>query len=437
MRLHRRDSAILASAVLIILTLRGVCASAAVPAVVVAANTNDLTALQTLSSTAATAQQRSLAAGALLALRNEDAKATAVLLPITRSAASRLVRATADVALAEVYVRDQRYRACYSAFRAAVQLSAGAISPGKRQDMADCQALAEVKPMHLTREQPGSLPITRDSVGLIRVPVEIDGRRHEAVVDTGAGFSTISASAAASARVRMLRQSLRVGTASKRALAMRLGVARQVRFGNATLTNVVFIVLPDSAMRFPDGYHVNAVIGLPVLMALGRRLEFVNSGAPTLLYDVPPGKPAGRAGSGSNMLLSGLAPLVLVHVPGALNPLPMELDTGAPSTVFDHNAVADAPILLAHAKRHVLQAVGAGGVVSEGGLLLPEVTLTIGERQFALKNVPVYPAASAISSYHIDGLIGQNVVRQGAWWVIDFKTMTLAFAKQGHVSHGP
>lgn len=428
MRLHLRNGANVAAAALLSLTLLGAYASAAPESVVAAVDANNVAALETLSRSGATAQQRGLAAGALLALRHEDGKAAALLIPVTRSMASRAVRATAYLGLAEVYLRDQRYRACYSAFRAALQLSPRSFDLEKRQDMASCQALAKVKPMQVVRETPGSLPITRDMVDLIRVPVKIDGVQHKAVVDTGAGFSTISASAAKSAGITMLRQTLSVGTASRRAVAMRLGVARRLLIGNATLTNVVFIVLPDSDLSFPHGYRVNAVIGLPVLMALGHRLEFVNSGAPALLYDVPRGRPDGQTGSDSNMLLAGLTPLVLVHVPGADNPLRMILDTGSPITEFAHDAIVDAPALLMHPKRHVsLPAVGAGGVVTERrGLILTDVALIIGGRQFKLKSVPVNSAAGAISSYRIDGLLGQNVLRQGARWTLDFNTMTLA-----------
>lgn len=138
---------------------------------------------------------------------------------------------------------------------------------------------------------------------------------------------------------------------------MRLGIAKRLRIGNAMLANVVFYVLPDSDWRIPRSYHVSAIIGLPVLMALGR-LQFVNSAAPTLSYDVSHGRSAGRAGPHSNMLLSGLDPLVLVRVPGAVRPLRMELDTGADRTDFTHDALAKSPALSAHVEPYVWQGVG-------------------------------------------------------------------------------
>ena len=95
----------------------------------------------------------------------------------------------------------------------------------------------------------------------------------------------------------------------------------------------MFIVVPDSDLPVPRRLRISAIIGLPVLMTLGR-LEFLDSGAPTLLYDAQRNKPAGHSGTHSNMLLSSLTPLVLVHVPGSGALLRMELDTGSNITTF-------------------------------------------------------------------------------------------------------
>lgn len=278
MRLHHQNGAILASAFLG-LALFSARASAVPESVVAAVNANNVTALEVLSKSAPTAQQRTLAVGALLALRHEDAEAIATLTPLTRSTASRAVRATAYLALSDVYSRDQRYRACYSAIRAASQLSPQSVNLGYRQAMAFAQALAEVKPMQLVRERSGSLPITEEKVGMIRVPVEIDGHRRGALVDTGANFSTISASAAKRSGIEVLSRPASVGSSTEQAVAVQLGIAKRLQIGNAMLKNVVFIVVPDAGWGIPRKFGISAIVGVPVLMALGR-LEFVNSDPP-------------------------------------------------------------------------------------------------------------------------------------------------------------
>lgn len=421
MRLPCQSGQVLAFAALLGLTLLGAHASAAGEQVVAAVSANDVAALEMLSKSAATAQQRALAAGALLALRHQDPKAIATLMPVPRSGARRIVRAAAYLVLSDIYQRDQRYRECYSAVRSASDMSAKSVHLDYRQTMAVCKTLADAKHMRLVRETPGSLPITGKRAGVIRVPVKIDGQAHGAMIDTGASFSTISASVAKRSGVQLLGGPLSVGSSTKRAVAMRLGIAKRLQFGNAVFKNVVFIVVADSDWGMPRSFQISVIIGMSVLEELGR-LEFVSSGSPALLYDVPAGRPAGHAGGQSNMLLWGLEPLVLVHVPGAANPLRMELDTGSNITYFTKNAIADDSALLGRAKRYVWHVGGLGRIMKERrALRLPVVTFTIGGRPITMKNIVISSRTSASS----DGVIGEDILRHGARWTMDFKSMTL------------
>ncbi|MHB1871408.1 MAG: aspartyl protease family protein [Steroidobacteraceae bacterium] len=232
--------------------------------------------------------------------------------------------------------------------------------------------------MQLVHETPGSLPITDAKANVIRVPVEIDGHRSGAMLDTGASLSTINASFATRFGIRMLRHRAAVGSSTRRSVGIRLGMAKQLQIGNATLKNVVFIVVPDSDLPIPRRLKIGAIIGLPVIMTLGR-LEFRNSSAPTLLYDVQRNQTTVHRDTHSNMFLSSLTPYVLVHAAGSSVMLRMELDTGSNSTVFTKNAMTVAPIFFSRAKRYVWHAGGVGGVVKERrALRLPEATLVIG-----------------------------------------------------------
>ena len=100
---HRWNRMISSSMALIGLTLICARASSASESVVSAVNAINVTALETLSTSAPTAPQRTLAVGALLALRHEDAKAIATLMPVARSTGERTVRATAYLVLSDVY----------------------------------------------------------------------------------------------------------------------------------------------------------------------------------------------------------------------------------------------------------------------------------------------------------------------------------------------
>ena len=339
---------------LVSLTLLCARSSVASESVVSAVNAIDVAALESLSTSASTSPQKMLAAGALLALRHEDAKAIAMLMPIARSPGARNVRATAYLVLSDVYCRNQRYLACYSAIHVAQELSPESVNMAYRQAMAFAHAISGVKPMQLVHVTPGSLPITDAKANVIRVPVKIDGHRSGAMLDTGASFSTISASFATRFGIKMLRHGAAVGSSTRSSVGIRLGMAKQLQIGNATLKNVVFIVVPDSDLPIPRRLRIGAIIGLPVIMTLGR-LEFLDSATPTLLYDVQRTQTTAHRDTHSNMLLSSLTPYVLVHAAGSRAMLRMELDTGSNSTIFTKNAMAVAPIFFARAKRAARQ----------------------------------------------------------------------------------
>ena len=291
-----------------------------------------------------------------------------------------------------------------------------------RQAMAFAHAVSGVKPMQLVRETPGSLPITDEKAGVIRVPIKIDGHQSGAMLDTGASFSTISTSVATRFGIEMLGHGAKVGSSTRRAVAIRLGIAKRLQIGNAMLKNVVFIVVPDSDLSIPRRLRINSIVGLPALMTLGR-LEFLYSGTPTFLYDVQRNKPTSHSNTHSNMLLSSLTPLLLVHVPGSGALLRMELDTGSNIATFTKNAITVAPTFFASAKGYVWHVGGVGGVVRERrALRLPEATLVIGGRRVVLKNVIVSSRESATK----DGVIGANILREGTRWTMDFKTMRLS-----------
>jgi len=172
-----------------------------------------------------------------------------------------------------------------------------------------------------------------------------------------------------------------------------------LQIGNATIKNVAFLVVLDP--------------------------EFLNSAAPTLLYDVQRNQTTVHRDTHSNMLLSSLTPYVLVRAAGSSAMLRMELDTGSNSTIFMKNAMTVAPIFFSRAKRYVWHAGGVGGVVKERwALRLPEATLVIGGRRVVLKNVIVSSRDSATK----DGVIGANILREGTRWIMDFKTMRFSIA---------
>ena len=377
----------------------------------------DVVKLEAFGRGGASADEMRLANGAALALRRKDAAAIAALTPLAQSGADKNVRSAAYIALSEVYLRQGRFSDAYAAMKSAQTLSSEPLDKEVLQTMDFAKVLAGQAPMTVTRMTSGRLDLTHDVAGLARVPVRINGQEQDAVIDSGAGFSSLSETAAKRMGVRLLDEAASVASASKEAVATRIGVADKLEFGDAMLSNVVFIVLPDSALTFAGGlYKIDAIMGLPVFVALDR-IEMANeAGKYSLYYGPKPGTAPGEA----NLLLVGVEPLVLVNADKANAPLRMFIDTGALYTTLNSKAVKDYPALGAAAVNAAARWEGAGGeATDEKAQRVPELTLVVAGRPITVKDIRM--ESKVVADRH--GSIGQDVLKQGHRWALDFENM--------------
>ena len=393
-------------------------ALAAATPVEASVDARDIVALERLSQTAASAEERNLATGAALALRRKDDAALAVLVPLAGSQAPRDLRAEAYIAACEVYLRQGRFSETYNALKAAQTLSSEPLQNEVIQTMEFAQVLSGVTPMAVAHKAAGRLPVTRDMAGMANVSVKINGQVQNAVIDSGAAFSTISESTAKRLGVRMMEKATTVASASKDAVVTRVGIADRLEFGDAVLTNVVFAVLPDADLTFAGGkYKIDAIMGLPVFVALDRIEVASEAGQESLIYGP---KPA-AAKTQSNLLLAGVEPIVLVGAEKADTPLRMFIDTGAVHTSLNAKFLADYPALNQSTVNQTAHWEGAGGAATdEKARNVPELRLIVAGRPITLKDVRM--KSKAEPDRH--GAIGQDLLKQGRRWALDFANMS-------------
>lgn len=378
---------------------------------------NDVLTLERLSHDAATPGERYLAQGVAFSLRHRDADALAALLPLTQAADDQDIRAAANLASASVYLRQGRFKEVYSAMRSAQSLRVAPLSSDDLQTMDFALSALDALPMVVTHPATGRLAVTRDMAGLARVGITINGKAIDAVIDSGAGFSTVSESAAKTLGIRILSRGTAVASASKEAVASRLGVADRLHFGDVVLENVIFVVLPDAALSFGP-YKIDAIMGLPVFVALQRIELAKEDGKESLYYGAKPGM------AGGNLLLAGVEPIVLAGAGEAR--LRLFIDTGATHTTLNASLARDYPVLTADAKANAATLRGAGGSSEDAkAMTLPALTLTIAGRPFSLSGVSIHSKIEP--GQH--GAIGQDILKQGARWVLDFEAMGFAVSE--------
>lgn len=373
---------------------------------------HDVLTLEALSREAVSPEQR-LAQGAALALRHKDDAALALLTPFAQAGVAEQ-RAGACLALSDIYLRLSRFAEAHAALHCVDAIAP--LSGEAKQALAWSAILAAERPMQKEGASSGKLEASRDSAGLLRVTVAINGKEQAAVLDSDASFCVVSETVARRLGIRVLPTGATILTSTRSDLPMHLGVADSLTFGDSLLRNVVFAVLPDSAVRFGHGYTMEAVIGLPVFVALGR-VSFVREGGwESLLYGHQPGEVAGEA----NMVLSGLDPFVLVTAPKTGAVLRLAIDSAASNTMLNGTALQDFPALRQGASFGAAQWEGGGGAATDSkALTLSELTLAVAGRPFTLKRVSILSTAEP--DRH--GAIGQDLFKQAKRWTLDFDAM--------------
>lgn len=284
------------------------------------------------------------------------------------------------------------------------------------QMLAIAERLALLPRQGVARIKTGSVPAWRDKATLVRTIVAIDGKRQEAVVDTGANLSVITETSARKLGLEIMEGGS-VRSSSRASVPVRLAVARHLDIAGTSLTNVVFLVLKDADLQLPlpGGYDIPAIIGFPVLRALGR-VTFTPD-AMIIGGTQPAGKGADLVASGSNLF---------VHVRMNGIEVPLHLDSGASSTALGPRFSAEHQAVVAALQRRATRFGGAGGVTEGTAFVLRDAEVEVGSAKARLPAIDVgAPQPNSTENY---GTLGQDVLRLLGAYTVDFARMKLTLA---------
>ncbi len=366
---------------------------------------------------------RDLAEGAISYWQMQDGRAGPLLESAARDPGlSPRLRRDASVMLSGLRLRETRYADALKALDAAVPQVSDAEDRAELESTRSFIApLAGVPRMQVVVGGPSSLTLTKDATAHLRAPVGINGGVVDTIVDTGSGTNTISAGNAKRLGLRMISGEATVGTATSASVKTGLAVADKLNFGGAEFRNVVFIVLPDEALTFVNGsYVVQAIVGMPILMPLGR-VEITKIGegkTQTLSYG--PGRE--HPGANSNLVVESVEPFVSARANDSAVPLRFFIDNGAPTSHFNRRFVADMPAIAATGHKEAITTTGgAGSETQADAMRLPSVVLHVGGASASLANV----AVTDDRHRNRHGDIGLDVLESGRGYVFDFDAMRL------------
>jgi predicted aspartyl protease len=406
--------AILASLLLIVASPAARADPAAIGAAIAK---TDLEALRR-EAAAGTEADRRLADAIALSWTGRDDEAAIALKAAATMQPVQALRAAALWELMSLYARKGDFAAAVSAGEAASQLDLP--SPSVQQALDFFRGLTSVPPTRALTKPSGRADVKRDLAGLMRAQVTVGGVSAGTILDTGANFSTITESLAARMGLRMLEAKVSVGTASRAAVASRLGIADRLTIGGAEFSNVVFIVLPDKDLSFASGaYKIEAILGMPVFLEMGRIGVIKVKDKESFVF----GDEAPLVASAKrNILYNGMAPLLGLGVDVAGKPerLLMLLDSGAQKTSFEGRLLRDYPALVDGAATVTSRRGGAGGTVtSDETRRIAKLGVKIGEKSVDLTNADVHETLN--EERH--GILGLDALRGG--FVIDWRAGVL------------
>lgn len=280
-------------------------------------------------------------------------------------------------------------------------------------------ALAAVPPQQVSITQDETIAAYRNKFNHLMVPVRSGNDTAEFIFDSGAGLSTLSESYAKKMKFTIIENTVNVGSATTINVQSKMAVADSLFVGSILFRNVVFLVLPDEKLSFPQVHLViNGIIGFPVLYQM-KEIRMHKEGKITVPL-TPEKKDL------HNLFLDNLVPVVAAYSKN--DTLLFNLDTGAKTTELSKKYYTSHKEFVDRVgKKTQKHFGGAGGITAIDIYELPGFDLTIGSSNASLTNLPVILTERSFTKNR-DGNLGQDVLTKFNELVINFKYMYVDFS---------
>jgi len=281
-------------------------------------------------------------------------------------------------------------------------------------------ALSEVPPQEMHLISTDTIDAYRNKFNHLMVPVKAKDTTANFIFDSGAGLSTINESYAKKMGMRMIESKIDVNSGTSIKVQSKLAVADSIFVGDILFRHVVFLVMPDSVLSFPQvNLVIKGIIGFPVLHQMGEIHMFKDG--KIVVAKTP------AAAKFQNLFLDNQVPIVAIIHDG--DTLLLNLDTGAKTTELSkkfydaHKVEVDSL-----GKRSFKHFGSAGGIVQAEVSELPNFRLTVGCQKVTLPNVTVMLEEKKFTKGR-DGNFGQDVIGQFNEMVLSFRNMYVDFKR--------
>ncbi len=275
-----------------------------------------------------------------------------------------------------------------------------------------------IEPQKMQKQKNVLLNAYRNKFNHLMTPVKVDTTNEDFIFDTGANLSTISESQAKKMKLKIFEQTVDIGSSTQKEIQSKLAVADSLNIGDILFENVLFIVMPDKQLTFPQiNYAIKGIIGFPIIHQLGE--VHLNKNGKIFIPRNTTKKVE------QNMFFQGLNPVVKVI--SESDTLLFTFDTGAAHTELSfkyfNQHKAD---IIKKGEMQKNQRGGAGGNMAVKEYILSSFPLTIGTHKTSLDKIPVTLEEYDFNKY-FDGNLGQDVFMKFNNLIINFHNMYIDF----------
>lgn len=395
-------------------------AAPALPAWLDAADRGEMGPLSAALRTSGNRDERLLLEARLAASRGEAVHRRPELLRLASAADPGVARAALNIIASGAFGQNDYAAAARASGTLADRLRAAghtaqADAVGRVRDLA---ALLADAPAQRVDGQIAlsSTPLTRDAVGLPRIRIGVNGGEDEAVIDTGAGLTVLSAETAGRLGVVPIEGDTRVGNGVASTVAVRTGIVDRMTIAGTTLRNVPVLIIDDEQLTFPQagGYRITSIVGLPVLRALQR----VKLDDALFAVEAPQSFDPAR----QNMFADSNDLHVRVSIGGRDTAL--FIDTGANALILTQRFAAAHPELIAELTTEELRTASAGGARSQRAAVWTNPQLTIGGHSAIIPSVRISLEEDDLGREHA-GVLSSSALRRFRSHTFDFRAMRL------------
>lgn len=252
--------------------------------------------------------------------------------------------------------------------------------------------------------------------GNLFLPLAVNGKRADYILDTGANFSTISESEAKRLGLTIHSSAAKGMVATGAQVGFQTACAGRLSVGKVHLRHVIFLVARDDQQPFADlPLGQRGVLGMPVLLALNT-VRWSTDGIFETRFD----SPSSRVQE-SNLCFDGAD--IATETTFNQHKLNLHLDTGASGTVLFPRFAEEFAELLRGGKKELKKIAGVGHAVEVDSISLPLLSLRIGGFDATLR--PATVLLKNVGSPWFHGRVGLDLLCQARRVSISFQSMKL------------